>query len=307
MGELSPGTRSPLVSTLLAIFACLLWSTAFVGIKIGLRYATPFSFAGQRFMLAGLLLTPLWWRKVKPGELRRHLPLILKISFYQTFLLYGLFYIGITMVSGAQAAIIIGAAPLITAVLAHYSMDNEPMTASKLLSLVLGVSGVALISISRQPWSSPEELRAFIGIVLLLLSTVASGFGNVLVARDKGCLDPVMLNSIQIFIGGFFLLLVSLPVEGMPHFALPPTYYWALIWLAVLSAVAFSLWFVLLNDPVVSVSRLNLWKFIIPVCGAFLSWTLLPGEHPSLTSVLGMFMVAVAIIAYNIADAHGRG
>ncbi len=304
MAELSPGVRSPLTSTFLAIFACLLWSTAFVGIKIGLRYSAPFSFAGQRFMLAGLLLVPFWWRQGVLMEVRKNLPLVLKVSFCQTFVLYGLFYLGISMVSGALAAIIIGASPLITAVLAHFCMENEPMSAPKLFSLALGVVGVALVSVSRQPWSSPEGVRVIGGIVLLLLSTIASGFGNVLVAQEKVRIDPVMLNSLQICIGGFFLFLVSLPLEGVPQFSLPMAYYGALIWLAVLSAVAFSLWFVLLKDPAVSVSRLNLWKFIIPVCGALLSWMLLPGESPQSASVLGMIIIAVAIVAYSLADSR---
>ena len=303
MDNASLHLRSPLASTFLAIIACLLWSTAFVGIKIGLRYSPPFSFAGQRFMLAGLVLVPFWWRKgVFSRTIVPHLSLILKVSFYQTFLLYGLFYLGITMVPGAVAAIIIGTAPLITAVLAHFFMADEGMTAPKLGSLGLGVIGVVLISVSRQPWESLQGLRALGGIVLLLLSTIASGFGNVVVARDKARIDPVLLNSVQIFIGGFFLFLVSLPVEGMFRFPLPLAYYGSLLWLALLSAVAFSLWFVLLKGPMVSVSRLNLWKFIIPVCGALLSWSLLPGESPCAASVFGMIMIAVAIVAYSLAD-----
>lgn len=307
MADRFSGCRSPLAATLLAIFSCLLWSTAFVGIKVGLRYSTPFSFAGQRFMLAGLLLVPFWWRQGGRREIGTYLPLILKISFCQTFVLYGLFYIGISMVSGALAAIIIGTAPLVTGLLAHFCMDDEPLTVPTLLSLVLGVAGVAVISLSRQPWSSPEGLRVFGGILLLLLSTVASGFGNVLVARDRGDIDPVLLNSLQIFVGGFFLFLVSLPLEGLPRFSQPGLYYGALLWLAVLSAVAFSLWFVLLQNPVVSVARLNLWKFIIPVCGALLSWALLPEESPNAASLIGMVMIAVAIIAYySLADVQHR-
>lgn len=41
-----------LPSVFLAVFACFLWSTAFVGIKVGLQYTTPFFFAGVRFMLS---------------------------------------------------------------------------------------------------------------------------------------------------------------------------------------------------------------------------------------------------------------
>ena len=73
----------------LAILACLLWSTAFAAIKIGLRYSDPIGFAGARFMLAGLLLVPFWWCN-NPDWLRavkENLRLILVVSFFQTFLI----------------------------------------------------------------------------------------------------------------------------------------------------------------------------------------------------------------------------
>ena len=42
-----------------AIGACLLWGSAFAGVKFGLRYMPPLTFAGMRFILAGLMLLPL--------------------------------------------------------------------------------------------------------------------------------------------------------------------------------------------------------------------------------------------------------
>ncbi|MFW5877888.1 MAG: EamA family transporter, partial [bacterium] len=50
----------------LAIIACLLWSTAFVGVKIGLEYETPLQFAGERFFISGLLILPF------SGGMKRH-------------------------------------------------------------------------------------------------------------------------------------------------------------------------------------------------------------------------------------------
>ena len=44
---------------ILAIFACLLWGSAFAGAKIGFEYTTPLHLSGMRFMLAGLLLIPI--------------------------------------------------------------------------------------------------------------------------------------------------------------------------------------------------------------------------------------------------------
>lgn len=292
---------SSLTTILLAILACLLWSTAFAGVKIGLRHADPFSFAGLRFMLSGLILLPFWWkRRVPLRMIRDHFKIILAVSFFQTFLLYGLFYLGMTMIPGALAAIIVGASPLTTAVVAHFFMTNDAMTFSKTASLCLGVAGVVIISVSRQPWASPAGLVEFSGILILLLSTIASAFGNIVVARTRKEIDPIFLTSTQIFLGGFSLFLLSLPLEGLPRFDLPLEYYGALLWLAALSALAFSLWFILLKRPGVKVSELNLWKFIIPVFGAFLSWLLLPEESPRLLPVIGMICIASAIVLFNL-------
>jgi drug/metabolite transporter (DMT)-like permease len=295
--------KNLLSSTSLAIVACLLWSTAFVGVKIGLRYSDPFSFAGIRFMLAGLVLVPFWWKnRPTPGRVLANTRVILLVAFFQTFVLYALFYLGMTMVSGAIAAILIGASPLTAAVTAHYTMQGDRMTLAKTAALLLGMTGVVVLSVSRLPWASPGGLVEFAGIVLLFLCTVSSAVGNVLVAGETSDMDPVFFNSLQIFVGGFFLLLVSLFLEGTPVLPPVPAYYLALLWLAFLSAVSFTLWFVLLQRPGIKVSQLNLWKFIIPVCGAVFSWVLLPEESPRPASIIGMVCIAVAIILYNIAD-----
>jgi len=297
------------VATGLAIFACLLWSTAFVGVKIGLRYSTPFSFAGIRFMLAGLLLVPFWWKKGQGFHvIRKNIKVILWVAFFQTFVTYGLFYLSMTMVSGALAAIMIGASPLTVAVVAHYLMADDSLTLPKSISLCIGMAGIVLLSVSRLPWASPGGLVEFAGIVLLFLSTLSSALGNVLVAAEKSDLDPVLFNSLQIFLGGFCLFLISCIVEGGPGEILgyPIEYFLALFWLSFVSAAAFSLWFILLQGPELKVSSLNLWKFIIPVCGAGLSWLLLPDESPRLVPVIGMLCITAAIIGFNLSEDDRR-
>jgi drug/metabolite transporter (DMT)-like permease len=290
-----------LQNVLLAIFACVLWSTAFVGVKYGLQFARPFGFAGMRFMLSGLLLLPFC------GSLgsyiktfRTHFLSICLISVFQTFLLYAFFYVGMTMVSGALAAIVIGASPLTVAVTSHYVQTNDRMTPGKLFSLLLGLVGVIVISLSRQPWHA-QGLRQFTGVIILLGAGVSSAVGNIAVARERYRIDPIKLNSMQIFLGGFFLFILSLCIEGLPHMDFPPLFYAALGYLAVLSAIAFSIWFGLLKQSTMKVSELNLWKFIIPVCGALLSWAFLPGESPEVFAIVGMMCVTCAILFYHIA------
>ena len=291
-------------TVVLSMLACFLWSTAVPGIKIGLRYSGPFAFAGIRFILAGLMLTIYCWKRwTTMFCTRENLWTIIKIAFFQTFLLYGLFYLGVTMVPGALAAIIIGSSPLIAAIMAHFMMANDSMTLRKVISLSIGMGGVIFLSVSRLFWTSPTGLTQFCGIIVLLAAIVSSTYGNILVAKEKKGMDPVMLNAIQLFLGGFFLLALSLPIEGWPDLTtLPLEYYGVLFWLAALSAIAFSLWFTLLKRPGVTVSQLNLWKFIIPVCGALLSWLILPKESANLVSVIGMLCIASSIVFYYLPD-----
>jgi len=95
------------------------------------------------------------------------------------------------------------------------------------------------------------------------------------------------------------LFLVSLPAEGI-SFTIPPlTYYLSIIWLSFLSAAAYSIWFLLLQRKGVKVSALNMWKFIIPVFGAILSWILIPDESPDLVSIAGISITALALVLFN--------
>ena len=62
----------------MAFFACMLWSTAFVGVKYSLNFAPPLFIAGIRFTLAGLILIPFAGRGYF-RELKSHLKPLVKM------------------------------------------------------------------------------------------------------------------------------------------------------------------------------------------------------------------------------------
>lgn len=283
----------------LAIIACLLWASAFAVIKIGLQYTTPLRFAGLRFMLAGLMVLPLVGSyRTGLQYIRSNFRLILLIAFLQTFVQYTLFYSGLNLVPGALGAIIIGAGPLFIALTAHFFMPNDRLTLPKIGIIFMGIAGIALVSLSNVSGKETGNL-IFIGILLLFLTNINAGFTNVVIARDAKHIPPLVLSSSSLIIGGVLLFLVSLPVEGFT-FKIPPlTYYLSIVWLSFISAAAYSIWFLLLQRKGVKVSALNIWKFIIPVFGAILSWILIPGESPDLASIAGITITAVALILFN--------
>ena len=292
--------RPSLKISFIALLVCSLWSTAFVSIKAGLKYSDPLFFASMRFMLAGLLLMPLWLKSDSPFKtIYTHIKKIFILGFFQTFLLYGPLFIGMTFVSSALTAIIIGSSPLIAAVISHFTMKNDKLTIPKITKISIGIIGVSIIVISRQPWSV-SGFKELIGIALLLTGISSSAIGNIIVAKDDDNIDPVLLNSIQVFSGGFLLFIVSIFVEGAPSFSYPLVFYGALLWLSIVSAISFSLWFTLLRKPGVKVSELNMWKFTIPVFGAALSWIIFPDESPNMITITGMICVAVSVFLYSM-------
>ncbi len=91
-----------------AIITCLLWSTAYPFIKIGLQYSTPIHFAGTRFMISGLMILPFTVR------LREYIRMIMEnrslaiwVTILQTLINYILFYKGMDRVPGALGAVIV--------------------------------------------------------------------------------------------------------------------------------------------------------------------------------------------------------
>ena len=138
------------------------------------------------------------------------------------------------------------------------------------------------------------------GVLLLVSINILSGFTNVLIARERGMIPPLVLSSGSMILGGGALFLVSLVVEGLNPGPKPIEYYGSLTWLSMLSAVAISVWTVLLKRPGIKVSHLNFWKFLIPLFGAVLSWILLEGEKPQILTLLGMFTIAISLVVLNL-------
>lgn len=278
----------------LAIVSCSLWSTGFVVIKLGLQHAPPLTFAGWRFMLAGCLLLPLCGG---PGNivsaLRNHWRLIVVVGLCQTVVLYGTLFWGLKLLAGAQAAIITGASPLVAAMFAHMLMADDRMSRGKAAAIAMGMTGIVIIAVASKPWQ-PAGLASLGGMGLLMVGTCSSAIASIFVARKGRVMSPVVLCSMQMLLGGVVLTTAGAVVEGLPQSLPPVAFFLEIGWLAMVSAVGFSIWFFLLRH--VKVSRLSMWKFLMPVFGTILSWSFLPGESPELATIAGMVCVATAVL-----------
>lgn len=281
-----------------AITACLLWSTAYAGIKIGLQYDKPLHFAGWRFILSGLMILPF---TVKPASylamLMEYRKVIMLVTLFQILGNYILFYFGLDLVPGALGAVIVGSQPLVTAVIASMVNKGEILTMRKVTTIISGIMGVILISAGRQALKL-GDFSEIIGVLMILGANISAATGNVMVSLKSKGIHPFVLSSSSLLIGGVIISLMSIIFEGHTEMIFPAEYWISLLWLSFMAASAFSIWFMLLQRPGVKVSELNLWKFIVPGAGAVLSWILVPGEKPEILTIAGIIVITSSLILF---------
>jgi len=159
---------------------------------------------------------------------------------------------------------------------------------------------VVLVSLGRQglKLGTAAEL---LGVFLILGANVASGIANVYVSKAGNSVNPFVLSSFSLFVGGAIIYIIAIPIEGTLMVPMTEGFgqYWiALGWLSFMSAFAFSVWYLLLQRPGVRVADLNFWKFIIPVVGAILSWLMVPDEKPQWLTILGMVTITLSLVLF---------
>ena len=288
-----------------ALLCCFLWGSAFPCIKIGYRLWKIsdgdtwriIRFAGVRFVLAGLLVVAfasIARRKVLLPR-RAEMPKIMWLSAFQTIGQYVLFYLGLAHTGGVNSAVVDSLTTFFAIIIAALFMHMERLTARKILGCVLGFAGVVLINITPQGFTfSP------LGDGLVALSALCYGVSSNLIKRYSQAHDTVVFSGYQFIFGGVVMTLLgqvglmcsgqscAVSAENLPKAVA------MLVYLALVSSVAYTLWGLLLKGN--DVSKISVFGFMTPVAGVLLSAVLL-GE----SSLLGVkHFAALVLIAAGI-------
>lgn len=262
---------------LMATLCCLLWGSAYPAIKGGYALlgidrgdtAAQLSFAGYRFVLAGLLLLGLaraMGRPVLALALAQWAQVGL-LGLTQTALQYVFFYVGLAHTTGVKGSILNATGTFFSVLLAHFVFHNDRLSRRKALGCAVGFVGVMVVNLRAGGPGMDGGFtllgEGFIVIAALVLSA-ASIYGKGLSQR----LDPMVMTAWQLAIGGLLLALAGHAGGGRLS-----GFGWAssalLGYMAVLSAVAFALWAALLKHN--RVGTVTVFNFLIPVFGAVLS------------------------------------
>lgn len=286
-----------------ALLCCALWGSAFPCIKIGYQLfeipsdatATQILFAGCRFTLAGILAIII-------GSVLNHKILIpkqgswgkiAKLCMLQTVAQYLFFYIGLANTSGVKASIIEGVNVFISILVASLIFRQEKLTARKMLGCIIGFAGVILVNIT----GGIDMAFTFTGDGFIVLSTIACAFSSVMIKRYSQEENPVTLSGYQFVLGGLIMVVCGLLMGGRLT-VISGAGIAMLLYLAVISAVAYSMWGVLLKyNPV---SRVTVFGFMNPVFGVILSaFFLKESDSVGVVCILALILVCAGIYIVN--------
>src|SRR5215210_2394312 len=204
--RLAAAHRSKL-PVLVWLILAMIWGSTWLFIKLGLEDLPPFTFAGIRFVIAAtILLLVIAVRRRPLPRAGRDWALIAGTGLLAFSINYGLLFWGEQRTSSGLAAILQTIIPVFGLVLAHLHLPAERITAPKLVGVVLGILGVALIFSDQM---GTEGSGAFRGSVAIVVGAFGAAYSNVLVKARGGKLDYAVLAAGQMICGLIPLLIVG--------------------------------------------------------------------------------------------------
>jgi len=268
---------------------CLIWSSTWMVIKVGLRGAPPLTSIAVRMAIASALVAViLRVRGVAIPRDARFIRLGLFLGMFHVVLPYSLVYYGELHIASGLAAVIYAILPLMVAILARVTLAN-PLTARKLVGIAAGISGVGVIFSDSVRIGREQAL----GTLAVVGSVMASAVGSVATKKWGHGYHAVASLLIPFSTATLVTALLALGFERVHPFSFDATTWASIVYLAVAGSVAaFALFFWVLQR--MDVTLVSYQTFIIPVLAVLLGHLVL-GERISARVGIGAALILAGI------------
>lgn len=294
--------KKRLIVALAAMLCCALWGSATPFIKTGYALIMPHGgvpstllFAGTRFMLAGVLTILIYSiasRKLLVPQ-KKNIGKILLVGLFQTVIQYIFFYVGLANTTGVKGTVLSGSNAFFSLIIASLIFHQEKLTVKKIFACIIGFAGVILINLNGLDFN-----MNFFGDAFVIFSSAAYGVSSALMKKFSKDENPVIISGYQFFAGGIFMMLCGAFSGGHISIATPSA-AGVMVYLALLSATAYSLWGILLKyNPV---SKVTIYTFLIPVFGVILSSIMLAENSnvPFINLIITLILISIGVLMLN--------
>ncbi len=291
--------RSPSRLAIIVAFAALylIWGSTYLAILFAIQSIPPLLMAGTRFLIAGVIL---YFAARLSGARSRPVD-------WRTATIVGACLLlggngGVTLaeqyVPSGLAALLVATVPLYIALLSWWFRMSPRPSNGAILGLAGGFVGVGVLVAPALNFSGNSETPyAWIGIAILLCSSLIWSVGSLYSRRAVGAASPFLAAGQQMLCGGALLVVVGLARGELRRFdphqitmvSLGAFVYLVLIG-GIVGYVSYA-WLLRYCDP----SKVATYAFVNPVVAVMLG-ALLAGEKLSVVTA-----VAAAIIIGSVA------
>lgn len=272
----------------------LLWSTGFIGAKLGAPDAEPLTFLTIRFAIAGLifLAVVLLWRAPWPTSWREAGHIAVAGALIHGLYLGGVFAAIDLGVEAGVTALIVGIQPLLVG-LAAGPLLGERVTRRQWLGLLLGLAGVVLVVWRKLALGLGTPAGMALAVFGLFALTAATLY------QKRFCADmPLRSGNVIQFAAG--TLTTGLGALLFERFAVTWSgqFVFALAWLVlVLSVGTFTLLYVLIRRG--AAAKVASLFFLVPPSTALIGWALF-GERFGPLGLAGMALAVLGVALVNL-------
>lgn len=267
----------------------VLWSTGFIGAKLGLPYAEPATFLVIRFVAVLALLLPLCLvlRAPWPATRAEFLHMALAGALIQGGYLGGVFLSLSKGMPAGVSSLITALQPILAAVLSAWLL-NERTNARQWLGLVLGIAGVALVV--REKWAL--EGVGFLATALSVVALLSISVGAIWQKRHCARVDlrtgaAIQFGAALLLLAPYSLFFESRQVTWSAELLI------AIVWLvfALSLGAVFLLFWLIRHGAATKVASL---MYLVPPCTALIAWPLF-GETYTAFSAAGMALAMLGV------------
>ena len=263
----------------------LIWGLNWVIMKTANTYFPPILFVTWRFGTGALILLAFAYLKKIPLPEKKFLPWIFLTGIFMIVLNNIAAQIGMQTITAGMAAVLNYTAPLWTAILAHFTL-NERLTKIKCVGIFSAILGLYVL----MGLQGVDDLSA---AFIIILGAVAMAVANIIVKLKLSKNNMVQLTTWQMVFGAIVLIIyTSLFPQGEINWCVPAVL--CVIYNGALaSALAFFLWNYVLTH--IEASSASIATLVAPVVGV-LGGVFILGEPFTVQIVLGMALIFAGIL-----------
>src|SRR2546423_6753228 len=178
--------RAKLAAIAAFVALCLIWSSTWLAIKLGLRDLPPVSFVAIRFVIAVIVLLAISVGRVPLiPKGRGDFKLLAWTGVLMFCVNYALLFWAELYVSSGLSAVLQATIPIFGMVFAHFIIPNEPLRSARIAGAGLALGGVAVICSRLLDFGG---LLAFWGGGGVVVGARGAALSNILLERRPVCL-----------------------------------------------------------------------------------------------------------------------